>query len=72
MSNMSYCRFENTASDLRDCKNAIDNQEINDMSSYEQTAFVDLILLCKEISEQFEDYDEDELKTYIKNLNKEE
>lgn len=25
MSNMSYCRFENTAKDLADCKDALDN-----------------------------------------------
>lgn len=25
MSNMSYCRFENTAKDLADCRDALDN-----------------------------------------------
>lgn len=33
MSNMSYCRFENTAKDLLDCLIAIENEEINDLSS---------------------------------------
>jgi hypothetical protein len=33
MSNMSYCRFENTAKDLLDCLIAIENNEINDLSS---------------------------------------
>jgi len=26
MANMSYCRFENTVKDLRDCADHIDNQ----------------------------------------------
>lgn len=29
MANMSYCRFENTKSDLKDCINALENREIN-------------------------------------------
>ena len=32
---MSYCRFENTARDLKDCVNAIQNGETEDLSSYE-------------------------------------
>lgn len=35
MGNMSYCRFENTARDLRDCVNAIQNGETDDLSRYE-------------------------------------
>jgi hypothetical protein len=35
MGNMSYCRFENTARDLKDCVNAIQNGETEDLSSYE-------------------------------------
>ena len=27
MSNMSYCRFENTLGDLRDCRDALDNMQ---------------------------------------------
>ena len=30
MANMSYCRFENTARDLRDCVQAIENGEHTD------------------------------------------
>ena len=37
MANMSYCRFENTARDLRDCVQAIENGEhTDDLSSYEK------------------------------------
>ena len=32
---MSYCRFENTARDLKDCVKAIQNGETEDLSSYE-------------------------------------
>ncbi len=50
MSNMSYCRFENTARDLRDCRDAIENGEINDLGSqYEVDALEQLLDLCKEV-----------------------
>jgi len=32
---MSYCRFENTANDLEDCIEAIENEEINDLGIFE-------------------------------------
>ena len=35
MSNMSYCRFENTSRDLKDCIEAIENGEINELNEYE-------------------------------------
>ena len=44
---MSYCRFENTLKDLRDC--------YKDMSETEQQARNKLIALCKDISEQYEE-----------------
>jgi hypothetical protein len=50
MGNMSYCRFENTARDLQDCLEAIENGEINDLSSqYEVDALEQLLDLCKEV-----------------------
>ncbi len=50
MSNMSYCRFENTARDLQDCLDAIENGEINDLSSqYEVDALEELLEICKNI-----------------------
>ena len=50
MSNMSYCRFENTARDLEDCLDAIENGEINDLGSqYEVDALEQLLDLCKEV-----------------------
>ena len=57
--NMSYCRFRNTLSDLQDC---FDNLPNGDLSNDEANAFVDLVLLAKEIAEQYEEYNETELK----------
>ena len=50
MSNMSYCRFENTAADLQDCLEAIEDREINDLGSqYEVDALEELLRLCEEV-----------------------
>jgi hypothetical protein len=47
---MSYCRFENTARDLQDCLDAIENGEINDLGSqYEVDALEELLDLCKNV-----------------------
>lgn len=48
MPNMSYCRFENTLSDLRDCAHHLDD---NDLPTDEFAARVELILLCQHIAE---------------------
>ena len=48
---MSYCRFENTARDLRDCVQAIENGELDDLSSYEKDGLRDLLNYCEAILE---------------------
>ena len=58
MANMSYCRFENTATDLQDCiyalEEALENGKTMEefvktlSSSYEQSAFRRLQSLCEE------------------------
>jgi len=48
MANMSYCRFENTLSDLRDCYLNIDE---TDLSRTEIAARKELIELCQLIAE---------------------
>jgi hypothetical protein len=53
MANMSYCRFENTISDLRDCYNHIEDE---DLSAEEMRARTRLIRLCQKIAD---DYGED-------------
>lgn len=47
MSNMSYCRFENTAADLSDC---LDHMDDEDLSSYEIEGRKRIIVLCMEIA----------------------
>lgn len=51
MSNMSYCRFENTLKDLRDCDEHLFD---NDLSEEEEKARERLIQLCKKIAEDGE------------------
>lgn len=56
MSNMSYCRFENTAKDLADCLSALRDEEANsaDLSSeHEQRGKVRLFNLCAAIIDEF-------------------
>lgn len=44
--NMSYCRFQNTLIDLRDCEEHLDD---DGLSEEEQTARVRLIKVCQRI-----------------------
>ena len=55
MSNMSYCRFQNTVQDLADCEDHMDDTEL---SSDEVEARNKLIRLAKRIA----DYDEVEFE----------
>lgn len=59
MGNMSYCRFENTLSDLRDCKEAMNNGL--DLSEREQKNFVRMVKMCRDISAMYEDCSDEEL-----------
>lgn len=56
MSNMSYCRFENTFNDLSDCYSAMveENQTINDLSNDEARAFRKMYELMKEFIQEIE------------------
>ena len=47
MSNMAYCRFENTVNDLADCEENM--EETPDMSTAEKRARAELIAICKRI-----------------------
>ncbi len=53
MSNMSYCRFENTSVDLDDCYNALEEmygeEDFEKLSDYERFAAIRLINTCKDI-----------------------
>ena len=49
MSNMAYCRFENTLADLEDCESNFDSTE----SIEEAQAAIDLYRLCVTISRTY-------------------
>jgi len=50
MANMSYCRFENTLVDLRDCYHHMDDEELH---KKEIMAREDLINLCIDIAQDY-------------------
>jgi hypothetical protein len=52
MSNMSYCRFQNTLQDLLDCQDHIDD---DDLSPDEQKARNRLLEICIQIAEWCQD-----------------
>ena len=54
MSNMSYCRFENTVPDLQDCFDHWDDA----ISYREQVARKRMLKICQDIVEYCEDNDE--------------
>ena len=49
MANMSYCRFENTYDDLRDCYRNMDD----DLSESEEKYRTLLIKLCEDIANYY-------------------
>lgn len=56
MANMSYCRFQNTLPDLKDCIRAIENLEdgpAEGLSDEEAEAAEDLFAACKEYVETY-------------------
>ena len=57
MGNMSYCRFENTYHDLRDCE---ENIHDTDLSDSEKECRELLIEVCRRIVEESELMPEDE------------
>ena len=64
MANMSYCRFENTANDLKDCVWALNDEEIRqgDLGSYELRGLKDLLDYARDIVEM-----EDYIKKVVRN-----
>lgn len=56
MSNMSYCRFENTYHDLMDCYDHMDDKDLSDA---EQIYRYKLIGLCTDISDDYDIYCQD-------------
>lgn len=50
MGNMSYCRFENTVEDMKDCINAIEDRDVYELSDYEVRALEKFLTLAHEIT----------------------
>ena len=51
MGNMSYCRFENTLADMRDCLNALENGlAAEELSGYEVSALRDFADTARQIA----------------------
>jgi hypothetical protein len=51
--NMSYCRFQNTLTDLRDCREALEDficQSPTDLGREEADAAMRLVMVCDEIA----------------------
>ena len=55
MPNMSYCRFENTAADLIECRDALRDygvqRLVEEANESEKPYIVELIAICREIAE---------------------
>ena len=60
---MSYCRFENTARDLRECLNAIRNGETDELSDYEVEGLQEILFLAQEIMDD-QDFIKEILEDY--------
>jgi hypothetical protein len=54
MPNMSYCRFENTYRDLKDCYDSLEDKPFEELSEREQKYAKKLIELSVKISEELE------------------
>lgn len=55
MPNMSYCMFQNTLGDLRQCADRLDEirDEFAELSEDEQRAARRMISICRDIAEQY-------------------
>tara|TARA_R100000278_G_scaffold109239_1_gene86179 strand:- start:456 stop:632 length:177 start_codon:yes stop_codon:yes gene_type:complete len=49
MPNLSYCRFRNTLTDLKDCLEAIEYEPIDTLSDEELEALKQMFNVCEEI-----------------------
>ena len=58
MGNMSYCRFENTANDLDDCLQAIEDGKYENLTSYERGGLSALMSLCEKVLEYKDEIEE--------------
>jgi len=66
MSNMSYCRFENTLGDLNECLNALEERDISSDNERRKANRM-LITVCKFLKSEgiIENYDQVEIDRII-------
>lgn len=64
MGNMSYCRFENTLRDLRDCYGAM--RDGLELSKSEQESFIAMVELCREVTDMYGGCNDDDLRDLSK------
>jgi len=55
MSNMSYCRFENTYKDLQDCVRSLGKKSLEELSDQEKKFAKSMRELCEEYLELTEE-----------------
>ena len=55
MPNMSYCRFYNTYQDLKDCKEALEDNNFDELSDTEKRYAIKLVQMCANIADNFLD-----------------
>lgn len=55
MSNMTYCRFENTVADMRDCLDAIYEGALDNLSESERLAAFEMHEIAGELAEELKD-----------------
>ena len=65
MSNMSYCRFQNTKEDFSDCVNALSSDGLEPLSSEEKRAAKRLYQLAKQYVDEYESWTPDEEREEI-------
>ena len=64
MGNMSYCRFENTLADMRDCLYALqDGLDVEELSEYEIDALAEFADVARQIA-RFESNIENVIEEY--------
>lgn len=71
MANMSYCRFRNTLIDLEDCVNFLESGG-GSLSNEEQRAAFILIKRARELTEMFEDMNDEEINGRLKEIDEDE
>ena len=52
MGNMSYCRFQNTLKDLQDCFDALQEENLEDLSNEELRSAQEMLQLCEQFVEE--------------------